>query len=157
MPYASDQLSVISSIIVPVPHHYHTSARGIQQHLWKKRWWWVNGMILFWPRPSSSTKRKAAASDFAPSYAAFALHAFYSADSGAGLTLIDAGHLWMQYRIREEDILTSPEDEWREKVKLLRWVRSKIQFEFPTDVAAVGSDFQEEKKVFWDPSGSPAR
>ncbi|KAG8959217.1 hypothetical protein FRC00_001829 [Tulasnella sp. 408] len=40
---------------------------------------------------------------------------------------------------------------WREKVDLVRWIRSKVEFEFETDGVAVGLDLQGEEGVFWNP------
>ncbi|KIO18398.1 hypothetical protein M407DRAFT_31948 [Tulasnella calospora MUT 4182] len=62
-------------------------------------------------------------------------------------------HVSMQYRIPGDDIVASSEDEWLAKVNMVRWIRSKIRFELPTNVVPFGLDLREEEGVFWDPNG----
>ncbi|KIO18401.1 hypothetical protein M407DRAFT_31951 [Tulasnella calospora MUT 4182] len=65
-------------------------------------------------------------------------------------------HVSMQYRIPGEDVVTSSKSEWLAKVSMVCQIRSKIQFEFPTNVMAVGLDLREEEGLFWNPRGNPA-
>ncbi|KIO18399.1 hypothetical protein M407DRAFT_31949 [Tulasnella calospora MUT 4182] len=61
-------------------------------------------------------------------------------------------HVSMQYRIPGDDIVaSSSEYEWLARVNMVRWIRSKIKFEFPTDVGPSGLDLREEEGVFWGP------
>ncbi|KAG9029442.1 hypothetical protein FS837_003563 [Tulasnella sp. UAMH 9824] len=53
------------------------------------------------------------------------------------------------------EVVTQSMTAWREKVDLVRWIRSKVEFKFEMDGVAVGSDLQEEEGVFWDPVGAP--
>ncbi|KAG9036246.1 hypothetical protein FS837_001725 [Tulasnella sp. UAMH 9824] len=66
-------------------------------------------------------------------------------------------HISMQYRMPVDDIVIGAEDEWREMVDMVRWIRSKVQFEFPTNVEMdAGLELREEEGVFWDPGEDPA-
>ncbi|KIO18402.1 hypothetical protein M407DRAFT_246492 [Tulasnella calospora MUT 4182] len=55
----------------------------------------------------------------------------------------------MQYRKHEDAVVTSSKTLWSAKVSLVRWIRSKVQFEFPTNVWAVEKGLLEEEGVFW--------
>ncbi|KIO31439.1 hypothetical protein M407DRAFT_19579 [Tulasnella calospora MUT 4182] len=64
-------------------------------------------------------------------------------------------HVSLQYRKPGDDIVVQSKDVWREKVALVRRIRSKVEFEFERDgIAVVRPDLQEEERVFWDPSGT---
>ncbi|KAG9042143.1 hypothetical protein FS837_011242 [Tulasnella sp. UAMH 9824] len=60
----------------------------------------------------------------------------------------------LQYQKPGDDIVTQSKTVWQEKVDLVRWIKSKVDFEFEMDRADIGSDMQEEEGVFWDPSGN---
>ncbi|KAG9042144.1 hypothetical protein FS837_011243 [Tulasnella sp. UAMH 9824] len=59
----------------------------------------------------------------------------------------------LQYRTPGEDVVRQSKAIWREKVDLIRWIRSKVEFDLERNEAAVGSDLEEEEGVVWDPSG----
>lgn len=58
----------------------------------------------------------------------------------------------LQYQKPSDEIVTQSKTFWKEKVDLVRWIRSKVEFEFETDWMDVSPDMQEEEGVFWDPS-----
>ncbi|KAG9042140.1 hypothetical protein FS837_011239 [Tulasnella sp. UAMH 9824] len=59
----------------------------------------------------------------------------------------------LQYRTPGEDVVRQSKATWREKVDLIRWIKSKVDFELERNEVAVGSDLEEEEGVVWDPSG----
>ncbi|KIO31432.1 hypothetical protein M407DRAFT_19573 [Tulasnella calospora MUT 4182] len=61
----------------------------------------------------------------------------------------------LQFRQPGDDFVVQPKAVWREKVDLVRWIRSKVGFDFEEGVVeVVRPDLQEEEGVFWDPSGT---
>ncbi|KAG8964626.1 hypothetical protein FRC00_001602 [Tulasnella sp. 408] len=57
----------------------------------------------------------------------------------------------VQYRKPGDDVVQS-KAVWREKVDVIRWIKSKIEFELERNEVAVGPGMEEEEGVLWDPN-----
>ncbi|KAG8924805.1 hypothetical protein FRC00_004702 [Tulasnella sp. 408] len=60
----------------------------------------------------------------------------------------------VQYRKPGDDVVQSKAI-WREKVDVIRWIRSKVEFELERTEVAVGPGMEEEEGVLWDPTALP--
>lgn len=58
----------------------------------------------------------------------------------------------LQVRKTKDVIVTGAREEWRIKVDQMRWIKSQVEFVFPTLELSIG--LQQEDDVVWDPEGT---
>ncbi|KAG8902124.1 hypothetical protein FRC00_001565 [Tulasnella sp. 408] len=58
----------------------------------------------------------------------------------------------LQFRKTEDVIVTGPKERWRMTVDKMRWIKSRVEFEYPTLELPPG--FQQEEDVAWNPKGT---
>ncbi|KAG8912617.1 hypothetical protein FRC01_004995, partial [Tulasnella sp. 417] len=65
-------------------------------------------------------------------------------------------HVLLQYRKPGDDTIAHSKTAWRQKVDLVRWIKSKVEFEFERygQVNVPRAGLEEEEGVWWDPRGS---
>lgn len=58
----------------------------------------------------------------------------------------------LQFRKTEDVIVTGPRQRWRMTVNRMRWIKSRVEFEYPT--LQLPTEFQQEEDVAWKPEGT---